>query len=80
MGKLRKGFIFLVLILLFSYFSGCGLVKEMFKTELISNEGEIKLIINEEYQKYFPYEVPSFTLEFEGSFNTTKNRGRTRNS
>ena len=59
---------------MFSYFSGCGLVKEMFKTELISNEGEIKLIINEEYQKYFPYEVPSFTLEFEGSFNTTKNR------
>ena len=72
MIRIKKFVLLLIVSVMISLSSGCGLLKEMFKTELVSNEGEINLIINEDYQKYFPYEVPSFTLEFEGSLNTTK--------
>ena len=50
--------------------SGC----KLFATPIVAYENKIELSMVEEYKQYFPYELPSYVLEFEGTLNTTENR------
>ena len=74
---MKKFLCFVTLIGILVLSSGCGLFKEMFTTRLTENDGEIVLKLDEEYTKYFPYEVPSYTLTFDGKINTTEERTTT---
>ena len=63
---MKKIFCFLTLLGVLLLLNGCGLFTEMFTTRLTENDGEIVLKLDEDYAKYFPYELPTFTLTFDG--------------
>lgn len=76
--KISKFFIFVLFAVVCFISTGCGVFKEMFSVDLIDNEGSIKLDIEEEYKKYFPYELPSYEITFDGIVHTTEHRTTTR--
>lgn len=77
-NKLKITFLSSILSFILLFTTGCGLFKEMFNVKLVDNEGIIILDIEEEYKKYFPYEVPRYELTFDGIIHTTENRTTTR--
>ena len=54
-NKVQKFIGLLTLIIICTFSFGCGLFEEMFSVKLVDNDGVIKLDIEEEYKKYFPY-------------------------
>ena len=63
--KISKLLIILLLITFTLFFSGCN--------DTIPNEGYVKLDISENYKEYIKSDIPSFTLNFDGTLNTIKN-------
>lgn len=70
--RFNRYFILLLLLSLFLtiLFSGC----KLFETKIVTYDSELTLQMVEEYKVYFPYTLPTFKLEFDGSVNTTEQR------
>ena len=68
---MKKIFIIILLVLMVSL-SGC------FKNQVTPNENKVQLYLSEDYTKYMPYdEVPSFTFNFDGVYNTIMHVSKT---
>ena len=72
---LFKGLSVILILLLLITFTGCNIIKVIFKTDTVSVENEITLSPDSIILDYLPYEeVPTFTLTFDGTINVTKNK------
>ena len=63
--KISKLLLIILIITFTLFITACN--------ETIPNEGYVKLDISENYKEYIKSDIPSFTLNFDGTLNTIKN-------
>ncbi len=68
--KFYKQLVLILVLLMACILNGC----KLFETEIVTYENEITLEMVSDYKEYFPYELPTFKLEFEGKVNATLQR------
>ena len=68
--NMRKYFLSILLLIVVCFSFSC----KLFETPIKTYENELTFSMVEEYKQYFPYELPTFTLKFDGKINTTENR------
>ena len=66
--RISRYFILLLSLILAMVISGC----KLFETPIVTYDDQFTLQMVEEYKPYFPYALPTFTLSFDGSVNTTE--------
>lgn len=68
--RISRYFLLLLSLILSIVLCGC----KLFETVIVTYDNELTLQMVEEYKPYFPYNLPTFTLKFDGSVNTTEQR------
>lgn len=63
--RISKVLVLIIIILCLFFLGGCN--------ETVPNVGHVTLDISENYKEYIQSDVPSFTLNFDGTLNTIKN-------